>query len=42
MAIAKADALRTELVKMKKVHKEENAETQMLSKKQREMNAWHN
>ena len=39
-AKAKADALRTELVKQRKVHAETNAETWMPSKKRLEMNAW--
>jgi hypothetical protein len=36
----KANALRTELVKKRKVDEEINAETWMPSKKRREMNAW--
>jgi len=39
-AKAKAIALRTELVKKRKVNEEINAETWMQSKKRREMNAW--
>jgi hypothetical protein len=39
-AKAKADPLRTELVKKRKVDEETNAETWTLSKKRREMNAW--
>jgi len=39
-AKAKANALRKELVKKRKVDKETNAETWTPSKKQREMNAW--
>jgi len=39
-AKAKANTLRTELVKNRKVDKETNAETCMPSKKRREMNAW--
>jgi hypothetical protein len=39
-AKAKANALRTELVKKRKVDEESNAETWMTSKKWREMNAW--
>jgi hypothetical protein len=39
---AKANALRTELVKKRKVDKETNAETWMPSKKRREMTAWRN
>ena len=39
-AKAKANALRTELMKKRKVDKETNAETWTLSKKWREMNAW--
>jgi len=39
-AKAKTNALRTELVKKRKVHKETNADTWTPSKKQREMNAW--
>jgi len=39
-AKAKANALRTELVKKRKVDEETNAETWMPSKKRREMNAW--
>jgi len=39
-AKAKAIALRTELVKKRKVDEETNAETWTPSKKQREMNAW--
>jgi hypothetical protein len=39
-AKAKANALRTELVRKRKVDKEINAETWMPSKKWREMNAW--
>jgi len=39
-AKAKANALRTELVKERKVDEETNAETWRPSKKQREMNAW--
>jgi len=37
---ARANALRIELVKKRKIEKETNAETWMLSKKQREMEAW--
>jgi hypothetical protein len=37
---AKANALRMELVKKRKVDKETNAETRMPSKKRREMNTW--
>jgi len=39
-AKAKASALRTELVKKRKVDEETNAETWMPSKKWREMNTW--
>jgi hypothetical protein len=39
-AKAKANALRTELVKKRKVDKETNAETWTPSKKRREMNPW--
>jgi len=39
-AKAKANALRTELVKMRKVGEETHAETWMASRKRREMNAW--
>ena len=39
-AKAKANALRTELVKKRKVDEETNAETWTPSKKRREMNAW--
>jgi len=39
-AKAKANALRSELVKKRKVDKETNAETWTLSKKRREMNTW--
>jgi len=39
-ATAKANALKTELVKKRKVDEETNAETWTLSKKRREMNAW--
>jgi len=39
-AKAKANALRTELVKKRKVDKEKNVETWTPSKKRREMNAW--
>jgi len=39
-AKAKANTLRTELVKKRKVDEETNAETWTLSKKQREMHAW--
>jgi hypothetical protein len=39
-AKAKANALRTELVKKRKVDEETNAETSTPSKKRREMNAW--
>jgi len=39
-AKAKANGLRTELMKKRKVDEETNAETWMPSKKQREMNAW--
>jgi hypothetical protein len=39
-AKAKANALRTELVKKRKVHEETNAEAWTPSKKRREMNAW--
>jgi hypothetical protein len=39
-AQAKANALRTELVKKRKVDYETNAETCPRSKKRREMNAW--
>ena len=39
-AKAKANALRTELVKKRKVDEEPNAETGTPSKKRREMNAW--
>jgi hypothetical protein len=39
-ANAKANALRTELVKKRQVDEETNAETGTPSKKQREMNAW--
>jgi len=39
-AKAKANALRTELVKKRKVDEETNAETWTLSKKRCEMNAW--
>jgi hypothetical protein len=39
-AKAKANALRTELVKKRKVDKETNAETWTASKKRHEMNAW--
>jgi len=39
-AKAKANALRMELVKKRKVAEETNAETWMPSKKRREMNAW--
>jgi len=39
-AKAKANAMRTELVKNGMVDKETNAETWTLSKKRREMNAW--
>jgi hypothetical protein len=39
-AKAKANALRTELVKKRKVDEETNAETLTPSKKRREMNAW--
>jgi hypothetical protein len=39
-AKAKAYALRTELVKKRKVDKKSNAETWTPSKKQREMKAW--
>jgi len=38
--MAKANALRTELVKKRKVDEETNAETWTPSKKRREMNAW--
>ena len=37
-AKAKANALRTELLKKRKVHEETNAETWMVSKKRRQMN----
>jgi hypothetical protein len=40
MAKAKANALRTELVKKRKVDEETNAETWTPSKKRPEMNAW--
>jgi hypothetical protein len=36
----KDNALKTELVKKRKVHEETNAETWTLSKKQPEMNTW--
>jgi len=39
-ARAEANALRTELVKKRKVHEETNAETWTPSKKWRELNAW--
>jgi len=39
-AKVKANALRTELVKKRKVDEETNAETCTPSKKRREMNAW--
>jgi hypothetical protein len=39
-AKSKANALRTELVKKRKVDEESNAETWMPSRKRREMNAW--
>jgi len=39
-AKAKANALRTELMKKRKVEEETNAETWTLSKKRRKMNAW--
>jgi hypothetical protein len=39
-AKANANALRTKLVKKRKVDEETNAETWMLSKKRRKMNAW--
>jgi len=39
-AKAKANVLRTELVKKRKVNEESNAETWTPSKKRREMNAW--
>jgi len=39
-AKGKANALRTELVKKRKVDEETNAETWTPSKKRREMNAW--
>ena len=39
-AKAKANALRTELVKKQKVDEETNAETWTPTKKRREMNAW--
>jgi hypothetical protein len=39
-AKTKANALRTELVKKRKVDEESNAETWAPSKKRREMNAW--
>jgi len=39
-AKAKANALRTELVKKRKVDEEANAETWTPSKKRRQMNAW--
>jgi hypothetical protein len=39
-AKAKANALRTELLKKRKVDEETNAETWTLSKKRREMNTW--
>jgi len=41
-AKAKANALRTELVKKRKVDAEKNAETWTPSKKRREMNTWRN
>jgi hypothetical protein len=39
-AMVKANALRMELVKKRKVHEETNAETWTASKKRREMDAW--
>ena len=42
MAKADANALRTELMKQRKVHEETNSETWMPSKKRREMNSWRN
>jgi len=40
MPRAKANTLRTELIKNQKVDEETNAETWTLSKKRRQMNAW--